>query len=159
MRRLFLLIIFTAIFQSASARYTPKEYIDKFAPIAMMMMREYEIPASVMLGIAFLESGYGNSRNAILLKNHFGLVGKNSLRKRGKRHSAYKEFDNDTLSYEYFCKTIVSKKYYPKLKGNINYKLWLSKIYKNNYAKLKRLSIKRVSSIIKKYHLYRFDVL
>ncbi len=155
---LFLLLL--AGSQFASAHYSPKQYIDKFAPVAIMMMHQYEIPASVILGIAFLESGFGNSKNAVLLKNHFGLVGKNNLRRDGGSYrSVYKEFANDTLSYDYFCRTIVSKKYYPRLKGKINYKIWLSKIHKNNYAKSKHLWIKRITSVIKKYHLYRFDVI
>ena len=159
-RGLFLFLFIVALSHSVYAYYTPKQYIDKFSPIAMMLMHQYDIPASVILGVAFLESGFGNSKNAVLLRNHFGLVGKNNLRKEGVSYrSVYKGFENDTLSYLYFCKTISSKKYYLKLKGKIDYKIWLSKIHKNNYAKSKHLWIKRITLVIKKYHLFRFDVL
>lgn len=142
------------------AAYTPQSYIERFAPTAIELMREYEIPASILLGVAFLESGYGNSKNARLLKNHFGLVGKNNLRKKGvKYRSHYKEFDTDEDSYRYFCSTIASKPFYPQLKGNVNYKLWLNKIHHGKYAKAKQKWIKRVTQIIRKYNLIRFDVL
>lgn len=159
-KRALILFLFIAVFcPYSNAHYTPKQYIEKFAPVAIVMMHRYEIPASVILGIAFLESGYGNSKNSELLNNHFGLVGKNNLRKIGKYRSAYKQFDNDTLSYDYFCRTIVSKKYYKRIKGKMNYKIWLSKIHRHNYARAKHTWLKHITQIIKKYHLYRFDVI
>ncbi|MBC7382239.1 MAG: glucosaminidase domain-containing protein [Bacteroidia bacterium] len=157
--KLFFPLLFIWILNSpASARLNPKQYIHKFAPLAIHRMHIYQIPASVILGVAFLESGYGNSKNAILLHNHFGLVGQNNLRKTGRYRSVYKQFKNDTFSFDYFSRTLVSKKYYPKLKGKLYYKVWLANIHNHHYAKSKLLWVRRIASIIRKYHLYRFDI-
>ena len=48
-------------------------YIEKFAPIAVKKMLEYNIPASITLAQGVLESGSGRSPLAIRSNNHFGI--------------------------------------------------------------------------------------
>ena len=81
-----------------------QKYIDKYSSMAVTLMHEYRIPASVILGVAFVESGAGTSVLSRKFHNHFGIVGKNmnALKKLGK-HTRYREFDSDTASFRYFC--------------------------------------------------------
>jgi flagellum-specific peptidoglycan hydrolase FlgJ len=105
------------LFTLAKAKpYTPQKYIDKFAPIAIQLSIETQIPSSVILGVAIVESGFGNSKNCRLLNNHFGVKGKNTLRYRHKTYrSKYKEYASDSASYADFCRIVSSKKYFPKI--------------------------------------------
>jgi Muramidase (flagellum-specific) len=50
-----------------------EEYIEKYKDIAIRQMKEYGIPASIILAQACLESGNGNSELAIKANNHFGI--------------------------------------------------------------------------------------
>jgi Bax protein len=137
--------------------YTPQNYIAKFAPIAIQLSLETQIPSSVILGVAFVESGYGNSKNCRLLKNHFGIKGKNNLRHRHKSYrSKYKEYDTDSASYADFCKIVSSRKYYAKIKNSRHNSIWLKHISKT-YAKARKRWVTGVLYAIKKYHLGKFN--
>lgn len=52
-------------------RITPEEYIYKYRNIAIENMEVYGIPASITMGQAILESGYGNGYLARMANNHF----------------------------------------------------------------------------------------
>jgi flagellum-specific peptidoglycan hydrolase FlgJ len=140
-----------------SAKYTPKTYIETFKGQSVQLMQETGIPASIILGIAFLESGFGNSKNCVLLHNHFGIIGKNNLKERGLKYkSRYKYYESDSASFVAFCQTVQSKPYYEKLKGQTKTNVWLKKIgrtYSQSYKKW----MKRVLNIIQKYHLKNYD--
>ena len=149
-------LLFTTI--AASAQKAPKNYIKKYSPVAVNLMKETGVPASVILGIAMLESGNGTSKNAKLLKNHFGIVGKNNLAKRGETYrSVYREFETDSASYRSFVKIVLKRKWYPAMKGSTDYHAWLEKLIQSNYSSAGNVWITRVRSMIKKYKLYELD--
>lgn len=52
---------------------TREEYILKYKDIAIKKMRSHGIPASITLAQGCLESGNGNSKLALVGKNHFGI--------------------------------------------------------------------------------------
>jgi flagellum-specific peptidoglycan hydrolase FlgJ len=54
-------------------RLTRQEYIFKWRHLAFENRELYGIPASITMGQAILESGYGNSTLAILTNNHFNI--------------------------------------------------------------------------------------
>lgn len=136
---------------------TINAYVDSFAGHAVMLQRETGIPASVILGVAIVESAYGNSKNCRLLHNHFGIIGSNNLRQRGvKYRSRYKEYESDSASYAHFCSVIMSKPYYPKIKGMRNNGIWLKRISRT-YTTARSKWTKRVLFIIRKYKLGRFN--
>ena len=61
-------------FNSINAQnLTRKEYIKKFAPLAVQQMQTHRIPASITLAQGILESNNGNSRLAVKGNNHFGI--------------------------------------------------------------------------------------
>lgn len=129
----------------------PRSFVKKYQPLADSLSAEYGIPSSVMLGISIIESSSGGSRNCKLLNNYFGIAGKNKLKKGTK--SRYKQYRDATASFTDFCRIIKKRKFYKKLKGNMNYKLWIDAISKSNYSEAPALWKQRVSAAIRKNKL------
>jgi len=146
-------LLFCLLFVLTGASAQTKAYISKYRPLADSLAAVYEIPMAVILGIAVVESSSGAGRNCKLLNNHFGIVGKNHLWKTKKIKTRYKYYPNATESYISFCRLMTHKKFYKKLKGNLNYKLWLTAISKSGYSELPSVWIPRITSIIQNYKL------
>lgn len=150
-----LLVIFLLFaFQAASAQ---SKYIKQYKPIADSLSSIYGIPSAVMLGVAIIESGAGKSRNCKLLNNHFGIKGKNDLMKTKGIKSAYKQFFDGRASYVAFCKLLAKKKFYAKLKGNKNPKLWLDAISKAGYSTVPEEWKRNITAAIRKHKLADMD--
>ncbi|WP_245688726.1 glucosaminidase domain-containing protein [Riemerella columbipharyngis] len=113
---------------------------------------KYGIPSSVILAVAFVESGAGTSKNAKILKNHFGIVGKNTVNR-----SRYRSFKSVRASYEAFCKLLSRKKYYARLKGKKNFSEWVHAIAEAGYTTVPKEWIRRVTFVNKKFNLSRLD--
>ncbi|PUZ22065.1 Flagellum-specific peptidoglycan hydrolase FlgJ [Chitinophaga costaii] len=146
------------IFRTAQAQhYTAKSYLHEYTPVAQQLMKESGIPASIILGVAMLESGMGNSKNARLLHNHFGIVGRNELHKKGTYHSKYKEYANATASYNSFVKTLQRKKWFRSMKGTSDYTLWLKHMHAGKYSAAGNVWVTRVTAIITRYKLHALD--
>ncbi|MFZ9387910.1 MAG: glucosaminidase domain-containing protein [Chitinophagaceae bacterium] len=141
------------LFFSLSGFTQTRSFIQKYRPLADSLSVEYGIPASVILSIAILESASGTSRNCRLLNNFFGIVGKNNLLKTRGIKSRYKQYENDTASFVGFCKLQTKKKYYKKLRGNTDYRLWTDAISKSGYSEVPSIWKKRVNDTIRKNKL------
>src|ERR1700712_1213626 len=94
---LLITLLFTPVFILAQSAY-----VRKFVPVADSLSAIYNVPAALFLGVAVIESGSGKSRNAKMLNNHFGIIGKNSMHKKGKK-SRYKQYHCATDSYVDFA--------------------------------------------------------
>jgi flagellum-specific peptidoglycan hydrolase FlgJ len=145
-----LLLLFVLLVNSG---FSQSKYIQKFRPLADSLGQVYGIPPAIILGVAIIESGSGTSRNAKLLNNHFGIVGKNNLLKTKGVKTRYKQYPDVAASYLDFCKLLSRRKYYAKLKGNNNYKLWVDAISKSGYTEAPAEWKKRVTSAIQKNKL------
>ncbi len=145
-----ILLVFGFLFGLSQSGSAQTKYVKQYKPYADSLSAEYGIPAAVMLGVAILESGSGTSRNAKLLNNHFGIVGKNKLT---TVKSRYKQYDNPRDSYKDFCKLVKKKKFYEKLKGNTNPTLWIEALSKVGYSEVPETWKTRVLSTIKKNKL------
>jgi flagellum-specific peptidoglycan hydrolase FlgJ len=134
-------------------------YVEKYSPMAVALMHEYHIPASVILGIAMVESGAGTSILSRKFHNHFGLVGKNTnaVKKLG-RNTRYKEFESDTLSFRYFCEVISRKKFFPKLTNTFEHTQWIAAIRNSGYAAAAGHWQQQVLVAIRKYNLTAYDI-
>jgi len=132
-------------------------YIARYDSLAIEVLNKYEIPASLVLGIAMHESGCGTSKLCLVNHNHFGIKGrvKSSKTKSGYAY-AYREFDTDEAAYLYFGEIISHKKYYSRLKGNMDYLKWLKAMKAANYAASPKW-ISRVDHMIKHYDLTCYD--
>ena len=145
-----LLLVFGFLFGFSQSVLAQTKYVKLYRPYADSLSEEYGIPAAVMLGVAILESGSGTSRNAKLLNNHFGIVGKNKLT---TVKSRYKQYNHPRDSYKDFCKLVKKKKFYEKLKGNTNPTLWIEALSKVGYSEVPETWKTRVLSTIKKNKL------
>lgn len=152
----FIFFIFSALLiKSITAQKVVYNYIDKFSPISKELCVEYGIPASIILGVSILESGSGTSKNCKQLNNYFGITGKNNLK---KRRTMYKQYAKPEDSFRDFCGVLSRKKFYATLKNNMDYKQWLAAMNKANYAGAKGVWVSRVSNVITKHKLTKYDV-
>jgi flagellum-specific peptidoglycan hydrolase FlgJ len=140
------------------AQQAAYDYIEKHKEKALVLKRQSGIPASIILGVSFVESAMGRSRNCKLLNNYFGIKGKNNLAKiKGGPRSAYKQYPNSMASFKDFVRIVKAKKYYSNLKGNKDYRLWLKKMNQHGYAEAKGKWIGDITSVIEKYNLEEID--
>ena len=147
-----LLPAFISLALSSGFSQSPK-FIKKFQPLADSLSAEYGIPASVILGVSIIESGSGTSRNCKLLNNYFGIIGKNDLHKTKGIKTRYKQYPDATASFEHFCHVIKKRKFYKKLKGNKDYRLWIDAISKSNYSEIPDIWKERVLAAIRRNKL------
>lgn len=146
--KIILVIVMLLFTLNVKSQHTPLSYIEKYDSLATELMNEYNIPASIILGISMLESGYGTSKLSKNKNNYFGVrIGKE-----------YKFYENDTASFEHFCEFISRKKYYNFLtSNNINdHNIWIDKIKNGGYAESPGWSV-AVLFYIRKYKLYELD--
>jgi Bax protein len=132
-----------------------RSFEEKYGPLADSLGAVYGIPSSVILGVAIIESGSGKSRNARLLNNFFGVKGKNNLLKTKGIRSSYKQYPNDTASFVSFCGLVSRKKFYSKLKGNPDYRLWTDALSHAGYSEIPETWEKLINSTIRKHQLYK----
>lgn len=157
-RQLFCVLFFSSFSLQVAAQSSASAFIDKHKKTAVILMNQSGIPASIILGVSMIESAMGKSRNCKLLNNYFGIKGKNNLSKaKGAPRSAYKQYANSYASFKDFVRIVKSKKYYPDLKGNLDYKKWLVKMNQYGYAEAKGKWIADISSVIRKYELDAYD--
>jgi len=135
------------------AVFSQSKYVKKYKPFVDSLAKEYGIPTGVIFGIAILESGSGTSRNAKLLNNHFGIIGKNNLIVTKGIKSRYKQYPNVKASFVDFCKLLARKKYYKKLKGTKDCTAWIEAIAKAGYSTVPEEWKKRVLATIRKNKL------
>ena len=146
MRILFCAIL-SILFHSLSSQ---TEYFNKYKPLADSLEDKYGVPSCLILSVGFLESGGGKSKVAKVLNNHFGIVGKNNLHKKGRFKSKYKYFYSVSDSYNSFCKLIASKSYYYNLKGNKDIDKWAIAIASKGYAENANLWSRYIIKLAKK---------
>jgi flagellum-specific peptidoglycan hydrolase FlgJ len=142
---------------SLQAQSAAEAYIAKYDSLALEVSDKYKIPASLVLGLAMHESGAGTSKLCLVSHNHFGIKGriKSSKTKSGYAY-AYRKFDTDEAAYLYFGEMISKKKYYPGLKGNMDYMKWLRTMKAAHYATSSKW-VSQVDSMIKRYDLTCYD--
>ena len=150
------LLIVLPLFTSGQGKVM--DYIEKYHDLAIDIMHETGIPASVILATAIHETGAGTSRNCKALNNHFGI--KNIRRQRvpqSKRMTAYKLYPSDTASYRHFAEKLMKQKFYDYLKDNNDYLLWIKTIGKSGYARAYKSWKRSILRFIEKYDLNEFD--
>ncbi len=139
----------------ASAQ-TTRNYIEENLPLAQRLMRENNIPASIILGIAIHESAAGTSKIARYLNNHFGVKGENNSK---KIRSSYKSYSSVEDSYHHFIDFLQSRTAFSNLftkYGGSDYASWAKGIQRGGYAHSNAWS-SQVIALIKKYELFKYD--
>jgi flagellum-specific peptidoglycan hydrolase FlgJ len=143
-------------FQVLAQKNTAEKYIEAHKERAIKIMEKYDIPASIILGVAIHESAFGNSRLAQYLNNHFGIKGKNNST---EIKSAYKGYESVEESYMDFVRFLQERKQFSHLFDKFesyDYRNWALGIARGGYASSKTWPA-QVIGIIKKYDLDQFD--
>lgn len=155
MRLLILVFLFSSFFLQAQT--AAETYINKYDSLALEVMNTYGIPASVVLGIALQESAAGTSKLCRTKHNHFGVKSRvRSSKTKSGYTTTYRKFDSDEAAYLHFGEMISAKKYYPKLKGDMDYWKWLKALKAARYASSSQW-VSHVDKMIKKYDLTCYD--
>lgn len=155
MKKIFILFLSTLILSQVKAQSTA-DYIAEHAEHAQKLMREHELPASIILAVAIHESAAGKSKIAKHLNNHFGIKGPNS---NTEIRSAYRDYPDVDSSYNHFIAFLHSRTYFDVLfdkYDQYDYKNWARGIQRGGYA-ASRTWAAQVIALINKYELYEYD--
>lgn len=169
LRFLFVLLPFSAF------AYSPEDvslFTENYAYIAVKQMMEYDIPASIILAQAFLESKHGQSALAQDSNNFFGIkakkdwqgpyvVMKSAEYKRHKRHvkrSRFRKYDFPEESWRDHSEFLANGNRYRRLfeQGLFNYKGWARGLQKAGYATDPKYA-KKLIGLIERHHFNDFD--
>jgi len=151
-------LLFLSMFFGLRAQNTAQEYVKKYDTLALEVLNTYQIPASLVLGIALQESAAGSSKLCRVNHNHFGVKGRvKSSKTKSGYSTSYRKFETDEAAYLHFGEMVAGKKYYSGLKGDMDYMKWLKAMKKAKYATSSSW-ISHVDKMIKRYRLTRFDL-
>lgn len=139
-------------------------YIKKYAPLAVIKMHEYKIPASITLAQGVLESGNGRSILASKSNNHFGIkchsgwTGQKVYHDDDKKDDCFRKYDYVEQSYNDHSEFLTGRKRYAFLfkYRTTDYKRWAKGLKKAGYATDKKYPNKLIK-IIQNYKLHEFD--
>ena len=147
----FIALVFLTLFCKGlfAQNKTTLDYIDKNKEMSLKLSKEYLIPVEIILSIAIIESGSGQSKIVKNLNNHFGIVGPNKV----KYKTRYKQYASGQDSFKYFCKLVSSKKFYNKLKNNENSNEWIEALASIGYSEKPLIWKKLLHKTIKTYKL------
>ena len=142
---------------------TRKEYIKKYAPLAVKQMQLHQIPASITIAQGILESGNGNSRLAVKANNHFGIKchgweGKKIYADDDKKNECFRNYNNALESFRdhsLFLKKYDRYSFLFDFKIN-DYKSWAKGLKKAGYATNEKYPEKLIK-IIEENFLYKYD--
>lgn len=146
---MYLIFTFFFVFDALAINPAAQAYTQKYKAVVVSKSVEYSIPYTVLLGIAIVESGSGQSRNARELNNHFGIVGKNSL----KRKTRYRQYEDVKESYDHFCRVLSKKPFYSNLKSTKNHEPWIRVLSRAGYSEMPSVWKKRVLGVIEDIYI------
>ncbi|MET1053811.1 MAG: glucosaminidase domain-containing protein [Pedobacter sp.] len=156
LKNLFLTFLTITLLGSAAHSQTIQDYVEEHTDHAQELMREYDVPASVILAVAIHESAAGKSKVARHLNNHFGIKGSNN---NTEISSSYRDYESADESYDNFVEVLQNKSSFNKLFDKCDqydYAAWAKGIQRGGYA-ASRTWAKQVIAIIDKYELYQYD--
>jgi len=137
-----LLILFLFLGQHLfSQNMSRSEYIERYKGEAISQMKKYNIPASITLAQAILESGDGNSELALKSKNHFGIKchsnwdGEKVYHDDDENDECFRAYNTIADSYEDHSKFLLRERYADLFELDIeDYKSWARGLKKAGYA-------------------------
>ena len=140
------------------------QYIKKYAPLAVLEMHKYDIPASITLAQGILESGNGRSQLASKSNNHFGIKchvgwkGQKVYHDDDEKGECFRKYKFVETSYKDHSEFLSGRRRYASLfkLRKSDYKGWAKGLKKAGYATDKKYP-KKLIKIIEEYKLYEFD--
>ena len=140
------------------------QYIKKYAPLAVLEMHKYDIPASITLAQGILESGNGRSQlasksnNHFVIKCHVGWKGQKVYHDDDEKGECFRKYKFVETSYKDHSEFLSGRRRYANLfkLRKLDYKGWAKGLKKAGYATDKKYP-KKIIKIIETYNLYEFD--
>lgn len=123
-------------------KLTRQEYIEHYARLAIDEMNEFNIPASIILAQACLESSDGNSTLARISNNHFGIKckagwnGQTVNHDDDERNECFRKYDSPIESFRDHSRFLIESDRYQFLFAYeiTDYKRWANGLKKAGYA-------------------------
>jgi flagellum-specific peptidoglycan hydrolase FlgJ len=139
-------------------------YIDQFDEIAKSNMKQYGIPASIILGQGILESGAGTGPLSVLANNHFGIkchkewTGPSVKYDDDAAQECFRKYEQSNQSYQDHALFLTSR---PRYKGLFelekgDYKQWALGLKAAGYATDPKYP-EKLTGIIERYQLQKYD--
>lgn len=139
-------------------------YIDQYKNIAMQNMKNFNIPASIILAQGILESGAGQSKLAQTANNHFGIKcykdwkGESTYHDDDLSQECFRKYKTSEDSYQDHAEIVSQRKRYASLfllpKGD--FKAWAHGLKAAGYATDQNYPQKLIS-YIDQYELHQYD--
>ncbi|WP_172826921.1 glycoside hydrolase family 73 protein [Flammeovirga sp. SJP92] len=144
--------------------YTYQEYVVSYGYLAVQTMKEFKIPASVILAQAMLETSFGNSTLSQKSNNHFGIKCGDDWQGQRVQHSddehqeCFRAYPSVKDSFWDYGQFITSRPWYLHLfKINTNnYRSWAVGLHEAGYATDPQYS-QKIIDLIERYQLYQLD--
>lgn len=140
-----------------------RNYVRRFAPVAIREMKQYGIPASITLAQGLLESNVGESRLSMESNNHFGIKCRSKCRGCTCRnysdddvYDMFRVFDSAWESFREHSKLLASARYKHLTKYKTDYEKWAYGLKKAGYATDKNYPQKLIQ-IIDFLKLHEYD--
>lgn len=140
------------------------DYIDQYAPLAIIEMEKFNIPASITLAQGILESRSGQSELSLASNNHFGVKchenwkGSYIIHDDEEKDECFRKYEHPQGSYQDHSFFLTSRDRYSFLfkLDKDDYKAWAKGLKKAGYATDVSYPNKLIK-IIEDYQLYRYD--
>jgi len=167
----FLFVVLAAVSCLSWSMSPKQQFIEFFADVAVADMHVYNIPASIKIAQAIIETNWGNSKLAIEANNYFGIKCKETwtgntyqhidddVDKNGKKipscFRAYNSFVDSARDHSEF---LYNRKYYRELfsLSSTDYISWANGLKKCGYATDPNYA-KKLIHVIEQYDLYLYD--
>jgi flagellum-specific peptidoglycan hydrolase FlgJ len=139
-------------------------YVNDFKEIAKGNMKNYGIPASIILAQGILESGAGRGDLAKRSNNHFGIKchtgweGEKVYHDDDAEQECFRKYKDPAESYKDHALFLTSRSRYSSLfeLGKDDYEAWAKGLRKAGYATDPRYPEKLIT-YIEKYNLHQYD--
>lgn len=143
-----------------------RDYIDRFADVAVKKMYEYKIPASITVAQGIFESACGKSRLATEGNNHFGIkchtewTGDTILIDDDELQECFRKYASVEESYTDHSLFLTTRKRYSNLfeLDIMDYKSWARTLKQDGYATNPQYA-DRLISLIERFNIARLDTL
>lgn len=159
-----LLLFMFAAFALGAQNLTREQYIKKYKDIAIRQMYRHNIPASIILAQACLESSDGNSTLAKKANNHFGIKCHDGWKGKKIRHDddakreCFRKYKNAEDSFTDHSNFLRSRTRYASLFDLpiTDYKAWAHGLKAAGYATNPKYA-QLLINIIEEHELYKYD--
>ena len=148
----------------ASTSVVVNDYIANYKDVAMSNMKNYGIPASIILAQGILESGAGRGTLAMTANNHFGIkchndwTGESVRQDDDTEQECFRKYNDPAESFKDHAVFLSGRNRYASLfdlpKGD--YEAWARGLRAAGYATDPRYPEKLIS-YIERYNLQQFD--